>query len=64
MNPEPHPDLITDWQATKKIDRGGRRAIEDEAITAYLKAWKATGDEDAAKEANRLVYSKYYRHGK
>lgn len=59
MNPEPHPDIITDWKAAKEIKRGGKQALEDEAIEAYLKTLKETGDEKQAQEANRLVYQKH-----
>lgn len=63
MNPEPHPDEITDWKALKEIRRGARQAIDDEAIEAYLRVYRETKDEQKAGEANRLVYQKYYGNG-
>lgn len=61
--PEPHPDALQDWRAFKAITRGGRQAIENEAIKAYLDVFEQTGDLKKAEEANRNVYVKYYHNG-
>lgn len=49
MLPEPHPDTIPDWAATKKITRGGMEAIENKAIAEYMKACEEVGKEEAEK---------------
>jgi hypothetical protein len=48
MIPE-HPDLLSVQQAANKITRGGRQAIEDNAIAAYMKAYEEQGKEEADK---------------
>jgi hypothetical protein len=48
-NPEPHPDLLSAQQATKKITRGGMQAIEDKAIAEYMRAYEEVGKEEAEK---------------
>jgi hypothetical protein len=45
----PHPDHLTDWIKTKEIQRGSKRAIEDNAIAAYIKAYEERGKEEAEK---------------
>ena len=47
---EPHPDQLTDWIKTKEQRRGGKQAIEDRAIAAYMKAYEEVGKEEAEKE--------------
>lgn len=49
MNPEPHPDTLSDYRALKAIQRGGNQAVEDKAIAAYMKAYKEHGKEEAEK---------------
>jgi hypothetical protein len=44
-----HPDLLAAQQAANKITRGGRQAIEDKAIAAYMKAHEEQGKEEAEK---------------
>ena len=50
-----HPDLLQDHIAKKQIRRGGKQAIEDQAIEAYHKALdEGRGKEEAEKE--------YFKH--
>jgi hypothetical protein len=62
MNPEPHPDMIQDWKATKAIKHGGRQAIDTEAMEAYYDTFEATGDKEKAAEAMINVHQKYSRY--
>jgi hypothetical protein len=55
MIPE-HPDLYEAQQAAKKITRGGKQAIEDKAIAAYMKAHEELGKEEAEK-----VFFEYFK---
>lgn len=61
MTPE-HPDHHTDYARLKAIKTGGRKAIEDKAITAYMKAFEEVGRE----EAERIFFSFFNKvsHGK
>lgn len=49
MTPE-HPDHLTDYARLKAIKIGGRKAIEDKAIAAYMKAFEEVGREEAEKQ--------------
>jgi hypothetical protein len=46
----PHPDQLSDYHRLKQITRGGKQAIEDKAIAAYIKAYEEVGKEEAEKE--------------
>lgn len=48
MTPD-HPDTTTDYSRLKAIKTGGRQAIEDKAIAAYMKAYEERGKEEAEK---------------
>jgi hypothetical protein len=61
--PEPHPDTLTDWQASKKITRGGREAADDASIEAYIRAYNAGASEEEIKQAYFGTYKKVL-HGK
>jgi hypothetical protein len=50
MRQEPHPDLITDYRALKKIRIGAHQAVEDQAIAAYHEAYESDGREAAEKK--------------
>jgi hypothetical protein len=57
-----HPDLLLNQAAIKRITRGGRQAIEDKAIAAYMKAFEEEG-----REAAEEVYFSFFNnksHGK
>jgi hypothetical protein len=58
MNPEPHPDTIPDWKATKKIRRQSREAADDASIAAYLKAYNDGRSEEDIKQAYFEAYQK------
>lgn len=49
MTPE-HPDHHSDYARLKAIKAGGRKAIEDKAIAAYMKAFEEVGREEAEKQ--------------
>lgn len=53
MNPQPHPDTLTDYARLKAIQRGGNQAAEDKAIAVYMKAYEEVGKE----EAERIYFS-------
>lgn len=53
MNPEPHPDHHTDYARFKAIEKGGKQAIEDKAIAAYMRAY----EEGGKVEAERIFFS-------
>jgi hypothetical protein len=47
MITEPHPDLITDYRALKKIRVGAHQGVEDQALKAYHEAYDSDGREAA-----------------
>lgn len=48
-NPQPHPDHLTDYARLKAIQKGGKQAIEDKAISEYMRAYEEWGKEEAEK---------------
>lgn len=49
FDPNEHPDYYSDRKAFYEIHTGGRQALEDAAIAAYLAAIAAGNTEDEAK---------------
>ena len=57
MTPE-HPDRVSDWAATKAIQRGSMQAIEDKAIAEYMRVYETVGKE----EAEKVFFKHFNKH--
>jgi hypothetical protein len=54
-----HPDELSDWRNFKAIKNGGKQALEDRAIAAYILVLDNGGTEQQAQEAHKKVYENY-----
>ena len=63
MIPEPHPDLYSAQQSTKRITTGGTQAADDQAMEAYWQAIAAGESKDKAGEVFIKTYQKVLRNG-
>lgn len=57
-SPEPHPDHHRDYHALNEITRGGRQAIEDQAMNAMYDALERGESKEEAEEIYFSFFNK------